>query len=54
MDYDEERSKVLNSHGIKIIRYSNDEIEKKLEAVIQDLNVQLGDRKKEIKKCPPL
>lgn len=54
IDYDGERSKVLNDCGIKIIRYTNDEIEKELEAVIQDLHTKLEDRKKEIKKCPPL
>jgi len=54
IDYDEERTKILNEHGIKIIRYTNNEIEKKLEAVIQDVHTNIEDRKKEIKKCPPL
>ncbi|MCX6824148.1 MAG: endonuclease domain-containing protein [candidate division SR1 bacterium] len=54
VDYDEERVKVLHDCGIKIIRYTNDEIEKKLEAVIQDVHTKIEDRKKEIKKCPPL
>ena len=54
IDYDDERSKILFSHGIKLIRYTNDEIEKKLDPVIIDLYEKLENRKKELKIWPPL
>ena len=45
---DEERTKYLNLLWIKIIRYSNSDINYRLEWVIIDLNNNLEQRKKEL------
>jgi ATP-dependent helicase HrpA len=36
-EYDEIRTKVINSHGIKVIRYWNNEVMSNLEGVYEDL-----------------
>lgn len=48
--YDEVRSKLLRDFGIKIVRYTNTQIMKKLEWVFDDLIWQIKQREKEIVK----
>ncbi|MCF7835132.1 endonuclease domain-containing protein [Candidatus Gracilibacteria bacterium] len=48
VDYDEKRNKILESFGIKTIRYSNYDIQKNLEGVFLDLQEQIRLREKEI------
>ena len=36
-EYDEERTKVLNTHGINVIRFENVEVFERLESVIDDI-----------------
>lgn len=42
--YDEERTKYLNSVGIEIIRYTNNNIYYNLDAVIMDLESKIKER----------
>lgn len=37
VEYDAERTKVLNSHGLTVIRYSNDDVLRNIEGVYDDL-----------------
>lgn len=48
--YDVRRSKVLEGYGIKIIRYNNRDVMNNLEGVYEDLQLQISERKKELKK----
>lgn len=47
-DYDNERELVIAKYGIKIIRFTNDEVEKNLEWVIIALKQAIEERVKEI------
>ena len=47
-DYDNERELVIAKYGIKIIRFTNDEVEKNLEWVIIALKEAIEERAKEI------
>ena len=47
-DYDNERELVIAKYGIKIIRFTNDEVEKNLEWVIIALKEAIEERVKEI------
>ena len=49
---DEERTKYLNKIGIKIIRYTNGDINYRLEWVILDLEGKLEERRLELEKIP--
>jgi leucyl-tRNA synthetase/very-short-patch-repair endonuclease len=40
--YDNERTKILNEFGLKVIRFTNSEIEKEIEAVLQKIEVELN------------
>lgn len=42
-EYDEKRTKYLNSIGIKIIRYTNNNIHYQLDAVIMDLESKIKE-----------
>jgi len=48
-EYDEKRTKYLNKIGIKIIRYTNNNINHKLDAVIIDLESKIEERARKIK-----
>lgn len=37
LEYDDERTKVLNTHGIKVIRFENCEVFEALEAVLEEI-----------------
>ncbi|MBK7056562.1 MAG: endonuclease domain-containing protein [Leptospiraceae bacterium] len=45
MEYDEDRTKVLNSYGIEVIRYSNEEILNRFDNVEMDLKKKVNERK---------
>ncbi len=48
-DYDDERSnRLYDNYGIKVIRLTNDEVEKNLEWVAQYLKDIIKDREKEL------
>ena len=48
-DYDDERSnRLYDNYGIKVIRFTNDEVEKNLEWVAQYLKDIIKDREKEL------
>lgn len=47
-EYDEERTKYLNSVGIEIIRYTNNNIHYHLDAVIIDLESKIQERAKNL------
>ncbi len=49
-EYDKERTEILKSIGIKVIRYTNDEVFKNFSVVCEDLSKQLKQRKKELTK----
>jgi len=49
-DYDEMRSKVLRDYGVKIIRYTNDQVSKYLEEVFESIVNEVRDREEEIRK----
>jgi len=51
-EQDEERTKYLNSLWIIIIRYTNEDINYRLDGVILDLEDKLDERGKEIKNLP--
>ncbi len=51
-DYDLLRTKKLNDLGIKVIRYTNDEVLHNLDAVYNNILFQLKIRTKQIKKSP--
>ena len=51
-EQDEERTKYLNSLWIIIIRYTNEDINYRLDGVILDLENKLDEREKEIKNLP--
>ena len=44
-EYDEIRTSVLNSHGIKVIRYWNNEVMSNLEGVYEDLTRKIKKRR---------
>jgi very-short-patch-repair endonuclease len=46
--YDKHRTDILSEYGIKIIRYTNSEVQKNLDMVILDLKKQIKTREKEI------
>lgn len=46
--YDGNRTKVLSSYGINVIRYTNQEISKNLEGVLEDLKNKIEKRRKEL------
>jgi len=49
-DYDDERSNWLyDNYGIKIVRFTNDEVEKNLDWMVQCLNEIIKEREKEIR-----
>ena len=48
INYDSKRSADINKIGIKIIRYTNDDIIKNLDGVYEDLKKQIKIREKEI------
>lgn len=50
--YDLLRTKKLNDLGIKVIRYTNDEVIKNIDGVYQNLLYQIKIRRKVIKKSP--
>ena len=48
-DYDDERSnRLYNNYGIKIIRFTNEEVEKNMEWIVQYLKETIKEREKEI------
>ena len=48
-DYDDERSnRLYDNYGIKVIRFTNDEVENNLEWVAQYLKDIIKDREKEL------
>lgn len=47
-DYDEARTCFLNARGIKVLRYYNAEVMKQLEGVYEDIEEQLGVRRREL------
>ncbi len=42
VEYDQERTRFLNSLGLQVIRYTNDEINQNIEGVYDDLNQRIG------------
>ena len=53
-DYDEERSKWLSdNHNIKIVRFTNDEVENNLDWVVECMKKIVKDREKEFKNLTP-
>ncbi len=42
VEYDQERTRFLNSLGLQVIRYTNDEIIQNIEGVYDDLNQRIG------------
>ncbi len=42
VEYDEERTKLLNSLGLHVIRYTNDDVMQNIEGVYDDLNQRVG------------
>jgi len=52
MSYDKQRSESINRIGIKIIRYSNNDVMSNLEGVYEDLIKQIKIREKELKQPP--
>lgn len=51
-EYDEERTKYLNSVWIKVIRYTNSQVLTKLVWVIEDLKNVILEREKELRISP--
>jgi len=49
VDYDKERTDKINSLWIKIIRYTNIELNKNLEGAVLDIQEQIKIREKELK-----
>lgn len=47
-EYDDHRTEILKDCGLKIIRYSNDDIQYRLNWVIEDLKEQIKIRKQEL------
>ncbi|HRG48878.1 MAG TPA: DUF559 domain-containing protein [Leptospiraceae bacterium] len=45
IEYDEDRTKVLNGYGIEVIRYSNEEILNRFDNVEMDLKKKVNERK---------
>lgn len=43
-EYDEHRTKVLNSYGIEVVRYTNEEILNRFEDVVIDLKRRVQER----------
>ena len=43
-EYDEERTRYLESQGYKVIRFWNDQIEKEMDGVIQVIEMTLDDK----------
>ena len=54
VEYDKERINELNSLGIKIIRYFNDQVINNLDSVYKDLEKQVEARKEDLRKVPCL
>ena len=44
MEYDEQRTKVLNAYGIEVVRYTNEEILNHFEDVVIDLKNRVKER----------
>ncbi|MCX6824787.1 MAG: endonuclease domain-containing protein [candidate division SR1 bacterium] len=47
-EYDEKRTKYLNSIGVEIIRYTNNNVHYNLDAVLLDLESKIAERSKKI------
>jgi very-short-patch-repair endonuclease len=46
-EYDEHRTKVLNAHGIEVVRYTNQEVLNHLDNVEKDLRMRVLNKKNE-------
>lgn len=44
MRHDEERTKILEQYGVKVIRFTNDEVMKKIDVVLKKIRLALSER----------
>ena len=46
MERDIERTRILNRHGLSVIRFKNEEVEKNMKYVISQINKELLESKR--------
>jgi len=50
VEYDKRRDEVIKKYGIKIVRFTNEEVETNLKGITAELEIYLNEREKEIQK----